>query len=110
MNLTSTLSEFEILHFVNLIIENNPVFKQFVKDVITPMMLTLIMMMAQSLITMLMMLIDLIPMKVSIWNMITKKRSQLKILHFVNLIIENNLVSKQFRNILHHPNLIEEYK
>ena len=41
------------------------------------MMLTLIMMMAQSLITMLMMLIDLIPMKVSIWDMITKKRSQL---------------------------------
>jgi len=49
----------------------------FVKDVITPMMLTLIMMMAQSLITMLTMLIDLIPMKVSIWDMITKKRSQL---------------------------------
>lgn len=48
-----------------------------VKDVITPMMLTLIMMMAQSLITMLTMLIDLIPMKVSIWDMITKKRSQL---------------------------------
>ena len=49
----------------------------FVKDVIIPMMLTLIMMMAQSLITMLMMLIDLILMKVSIWDMITKKRSQL---------------------------------
>jgi len=48
----------------------------FVNDVTTPMMLTLIMMMAQSLITMLTMLIDLILMKVSIWDMTTKKRSK----------------------------------
>merc|ERR1719394_1323131 len=48
----------------------------FVNDVITPMMLTLITMMAQSLITMQMMLIDLILMRVSIWDMTTKKRSK----------------------------------